>query len=60
MTDRYISMNETRQIAGGKSRVTLWRWVKAGLFPKPRKIGPNSIAWLESELIEWVESRKEV
>ena len=58
MQDRYISLPEVRRIAGDKSRTTLWRWVRDGLFPKPRKIGPNSAAWLESELNDWIESRK--
>lgn len=58
MNDRFLSLPEVQHIAGNKSRVTIWRWVRDGIFPKPRQIGPNSIAWLESELDEWVESRK--
>ena len=26
-----------------KSRVTLWRWVRAGLLPAPYQTGPNSV-----------------
>ncbi|MDY7091575.1 MAG: AlpA family phage regulatory protein [Acidobacteriota bacterium] len=41
----------------GISRVTLWRWERAGMVPKKRKIGPNTVGWLESEILEWLESR---
>lgn len=36
----------------GKSRVQLWRDVRAGLFPAPRQLGPNSIGWTEEEFDE--------
>jgi predicted DNA-binding transcriptional regulator AlpA len=31
------------------SRPHLWRWIKAGHFPRPFKLG-NRNAWLESEI----------
>ncbi len=35
----------------GVTQVTLWRWVKAGLIPAPRKIGASRLnAWRVSEL----------
>ncbi len=34
----------------GKSRVTLWRWVRAGLLPAPYSIGPNSVAFSSQEI----------
>ena len=37
-------------------RTTLWRLVKAGQFPKPVHIGPNSIAWRESDYESWAEN----
>lgn len=37
----------------GTSRVTLWRYIKAGTFPAPVKIfGRN--AWLESTVDTWL------
>ena len=54
--DRFILDSEIRNITG-KSRATIWRWERAGLFPKRRKIGPNRIGWLESEVAAWVASR---
>ena len=34
----------------GKSRVTLWRWVRLGLLPPPYQLGPNSVAFASDEL----------
>ena len=34
----------------GKSRVTLWRWVRAGPLPAPYEIGPNSVAFSSQEI----------
>lgn len=38
----------------GKSRQTIWRWVRAGKFPPPSKIG-NRNAWLESVVDKWLD-----
>lgn len=37
----------------GVSRVTLWRWERAGELPPKRRIGPNVVGWLQSEIDEW-------
>ncbi len=34
----------------GKSRTQNWRDVRAGKFPAPVQIGPNSIGWWSDEL----------
>ena len=60
MNNRFLSLPEVQQIAGNKSHVTIWRWVRDGIFPSPRKIGPNSIACLESELDEWIDGHSNV
>ncbi len=36
----------------GKSRVTLWRWVRAGLLPQPYITGPNSVGFASDEVDE--------
>ncbi len=36
----------------GKSRVTIWRRVRAGLLPAPYEIGPNSVAFSSQEIQE--------
>lgn len=54
--ERIILSPELDRITG-KSRVTRWRWMRDGLFPKPVKIGPNSVGWLASEVEAWLQSR---
>ena len=44
----------------GLSRPTLWRQQKQGTFPKRLQVGPNSVRWRESEILEWIESRQRV
>lgn len=34
----------------GISAPTVWRWVKAGRLPAPKKLGPNTTAWNVGEL----------
>ncbi len=43
--------------ATGKSRITIWRDVKAGTFPAPIELGPNSVGWYEDEINDWLASR---
>ena len=39
----------------GKSRTTLWRDVRAGVFPAPVAIGPTSKGWFLDEVVQWQE-----
>jgi prophage regulatory protein len=41
----------------GLSRTTIWRLERAGNFPQRRRLGRNSIGWLETELRDWIDSR---
>ena len=36
----------------GKSRVTLWRWVRKGLLPAPYEVGPNTVGFRVEEILE--------
>ena len=40
-----------------KSRVQIWRDVRANKFPAPVSLGPNSIGFYEDEIEHWLESR---
>jgi prophage regulatory protein len=53
---RIVSPKEVQR-ALGMSKSTLWRWVQVGQFPKPAKIGPGRIGWLETDVATWIESR---
>ncbi len=40
-----------------KSRIQIYRDVKAGKFPAPIELGPNSVGWYEDEIDDWLASR---
>ncbi len=50
-THEYLSYSDLSE-RYGKSRVTLWRWVRAGLLPAPYSNGPNSVAFKTLEIEE--------
>ena len=38
----------------GLKRSQIYLYMKNGMFPHSIKIGPSSVAWLESEIDEWI------
>ena len=54
---KLLGVNDVCRIIG-KCRTTLYRWELSGNFPKSIPIGPNSIAWLESDVFQWIEAKK--
>lgn len=38
----------------GLKRSQIYLYMKEGTFPNSIKIGPASVAWLESEIDEWI------
>ena len=59
MQDRFIRWPDVK-ISTGLSRATIWRLEKAGKFPPRKRIGAKSIAWLQSEISAWMETRATV
>ncbi len=41
----------------GLSRMTIYRLERAGVFPARRKLGENSVGWIDEEIASWIESR---
>ena len=56
-TPRRIIRSNAVTTRTGKSRVQIWRDVKAKKFPAPLDLGPNSIGWFEDEVDAWMASR---
>ena len=54
--DRFLGEIEVARITD-LSRTTRWRLERDGRFPKKRHISAKRVAWLESEILEWMESR---
>lgn len=57
--DRYVGERECKEITA-LARATRHRLWRAGRFPAPYEISPGRHAWLLSELMTWVQSRKKV
>lgn len=39
------------------SKSTIWRLRREGNFPEPLQLGPRSVGWYESDVMEWIKSR---
>lgn len=50
---KFLRLPQVREITG-LSRSSLY---ETSNFPKPVKIGPRAVAWIDSEVKAWVEDR---
>jgi predicted DNA-binding transcriptional regulator AlpA len=60
--DRLLDQAEVLRRVGNPNEITLWRWEKAGLFPRRVKLSAaggrfGRVGWLESEVNAWLEQR---
>lgn len=55
-TERILRLPEVMSTTG-ISASQIYRRAKAGTFPKPVKLGPNTSGWVESEVQAWVQAR---
>lgn len=59
---RFIRMQDVKKMIG-VSRSTVYDWINPksprfdNSFPKPVRLGINSIAWVDSELEDWLAKR---
>lgn len=60
VTGRVVISPKTTMAKVNKSRTTLWRDIRAGKFPAPVQLGPNSIGFYEDEVDAWLVSRPRV
>ena len=56
MKENLIRLREVMKITGF-SRSQIYKLINIGEFPKQIQISPGSVAWLESELEDWMEER---
>lgn len=42
----------------GLSRSTVYEWMRRGEFPQPVRLGSRMVAWRESDIAAWLESRE--
>jgi len=43
----------------GLARSTVYKFIAEGRFPKPVKLGARMVAWVESEIQEWIQEKIE-
>jgi prophage regulatory protein len=53
---KFLRIRQVMQLTG-LSRMTIYRLELSGRFPKRRRLSKNSVAWLESDVQAWAESR---
>ena len=51
--DRFLRLDEVLHTTG-LGRNTVYRRIREGTFPKQVRIGPNSVAWRQSAIAEWM------
>lgn len=55
-TPRHLRRPAVQQLTG-LTTPTLYRMMDKGIFPRPIKISERAVAWLETEITEWLASR---
>ena len=58
MTDKRIQSSAVRDLCGGVSDMTLWRWLNdpAMNFPKPSYIGKRRF-WRKADVVDWLDTK---
>lgn len=56
ISHQLLRLKQVREKTGLK-RSQIYLYMKTGDFPQSIKIGPTSVAWLESEINEWIEQK---
>ncbi len=51
--DRLLRLDEVLYTTG-LGRNTVYRRIREGTFPKQVRIGPNSVAWRQSDISQWM------
>ena len=57
--DKYMRIKQVSEITG-LSRATIYNMEKIGDFPKKTVLSTRAVAWRESEVVNWMDSRKEL
>lgn len=53
---RFLRLNTVKAITG-LSRSTIYEMMNKGLFPQKVSLGANSVAWVSSEIEQWIDDR---
>jgi predicted DNA-binding transcriptional regulator AlpA len=58
LSPRLISLREALRRSGYRSRTTLYKLADRGEFPAPRRVSSHKIGFVDTEITEWILSRK--
>lgn len=58
MMERLIKAREVEELTSVNKR-TFNRWVDQGTFPIPVRLSERRIAWVLSEVMDWIEQQKQ-
>jgi len=53
---RFLKLTEIVEVTG-LSRSSIYRLVEIGQFPQQVKLGSRSVAWLSTEIDDWMTNR---
>lgn len=51
-----LKLKEVQKMTG-LSRSTIYAYIDKGLFPRQVKLGERCVAWVEEEVIAWLDAR---
>ena len=57
MTHQILITRQDVETLTGFKKAFIYREMKAGKFPRPVRIGPKAVRWVEAEIREWTEAR---
>jgi prophage regulatory protein len=58
LSEKFLRLGEVQKRVP-YSRSTIYQLASQGKFPKPLNLGARAVAWLESDIDEWIASRIE-
>jgi prophage regulatory protein len=53
---KFIKLRDVIELTS-LARSTIYKFVAEGRFPKQVSLGGNCVAWVEDEVMEWLEAR---
>ena len=55
-TERFLRLPEVKRLTG-LGATSIYARINDGTFPKPISLGGRSVAWLHSEIQQWIAGR---
>lgn len=53
---RLIRIKEVQALTS-LARATIYKYIQEGAFPKQVSLGANAVAWVEEEVLTWIEGK---